>query len=287
MSGGKLPHIALGAMADKHGPIFEIRLGVRQALVVSDAKLAKELFTKCDLAVSSRPETASSRNLGYEMAMFGFAPYGQYWREVRKVVSTELLSARRLELQKHVLVSETDLSINELFGVWSQKANVAGRVSVEMKQWFGDLNLNTVLRMVVGKRCFGSGGGDIDEARRCQRVMRDFFHLAGVFVVGDIMPYLRWLDVGGYEKKMKETSKELDLLVGQWLEEHREREILDKGKDFMDVMLCVVRASLLQAFDISTPNGEEVDMSESGGLTNGKATPLDVLVSPRLCPSLY
>ncbi|XP_057792481.1 flavonoid-6-hydroxylase-like [Salvia miltiorrhiza] len=246
MSPGELPHITLGAMADRYGPIFTIGLGGRRALVVSSAKLAKDLFTTCDGAISSRPDTASSRNLGYERAMFGFSPYGPYWREVRKLISTEVLSARRLELQRHVLMSETSRSINELWSLWSQNADVSGRVSVEMKQWFGDLNLNTILRMVVGKRFFGSGGGDNDEARRCQRVMRDFFHLAGVFVLGDTMPYLRWLDVGGYEKKMKETSKELDLLVGQWLEEHRDREILDKGEDFMDVMICVVRGAKFQ-----------------------------------------
>ncbi|KAH6785539.1 hypothetical protein C2S51_037994 [Perilla frutescens var. frutescens] len=245
-SSGKLPHITLGAKADKHGPIFSIRLGVRRAVVVSSGELAKELFTTCDVAVSSRPNIASSRNLGYDMAMFGFSPYGQYWREVRKLISTELLSARRLELQKYVLVSETAQSINELYQLWNKKVDASGRVLVEMKQWLGDLNLNVVLRMVVGKRCFGSGGGDSLEARRCRRVMRDFFYLAGVFVVGDALPYLRWLDMGGYEKKMKETSKELDLLVGQWLEEHRERELLDKQEDFMDVMLSVIRGTKLQ-----------------------------------------
>nr|WET52751.1 cytochrome P450 82D365 [Callicarpa americana] len=260
MNGGstaaKLPHITLGAMADKYGPIFTIRLGVRQAVVVSNGELAKELFTTCDVAVSSRPSLASSRHLGYDMAMFGFSPYGKYWQEIRKLVSSELLSARRVELQKHVLVSETAQSVNELYTLWTQKANASGRVSVEMKEWFGDLNLNVVLRMVVGKRFFGSSGDSGDQARRCQRVMRDFFHLVGVAVVGDALPYLGWLDIGGYEKKMKETSKELDLLVGQWLEEHRDKEFSGKGKeqeDFMDVMLSVVRGTKLQSqYDADT-----------------------------------
>ncbi|KAH6755794.1 cytochrome P450, partial [Perilla frutescens var. hirtella] len=52
-------------------------------------------------------------------------------------------------------------------------------------------------------------------------------------------------------------------------------------------MLHLMLASLLQAFDLSTVSNEKIDMTESAGLTNIKATPLDVLVSPRLSPNLY
>ncbi|KAF8399198.1 hypothetical protein HHK36_015063 [Tetracentron sinense] len=43
-------------------------------------------------------------------------------------------------------------------------------------------------------------------------------------------------------------------------------------------------ASLLHGFDIETPLGAPVDMSESQGVTNLKATPLEVLLTPRLPP---
>lgn len=59
------------------------------------------------------------------------------------------------------------------------------------------------------------------------------------------------------------------------------------GTNFGLQMLHLVMASLLQAFDFSTPFDEAIDMSESAGLTNCKATPLDLLIAPRLSPSLY
>lgn len=46
-------------------------------------------------------------------------------------------------------------------------------------------------------------------------------------------------------------------------------------------------ASFLQAFDITTPLNAPVDMTESFGLTNIKATPLSVLITPRLPAELY
>ncbi|KAJ0039815.1 hypothetical protein Pint_28162 [Pistacia integerrima] len=46
-------------------------------------------------------------------------------------------------------------------------------------------------------------------------------------------------------------------------------------------------ASLLQSFGVMKPSNGAVDMTESPGLTNIKATPLEVLLTPRLDPKLY
>lgn len=48
-----------------------------------------------------------------------------------------------------------------------------------------------------------------------------------------------------------------------------------------------ILASLLQSFEVEKPSEEDVDMTESNGLTNLKATPLQVSVKPRLNPELY
>ncbi|KAM7514174.1 hypothetical protein LguiA_003757 [Lonicera macranthoides] len=49
----------------------------------------------------------------------------------------------------------------------------------------------------------------------------------------------------------------------------------------------LVLATLLHSFEISTPSNAPVDMTESAELTNLKATPLDVLLAPRLASRLY
>ncbi|KAI3451536.1 hypothetical protein Pfo_008201 [Paulownia fortunei] len=253
-SSAELPHINLAALADKYGPVFTIRLGVHRALVVSSWELAKELFTTYDLAVSSRPRLRASKHLGYNFAMLAFSPYGAYWRGLRKLISVELLSSSRVELLSHVCVSETAQSINELYKLWEEKKDGSGSVMVDMKQWFGNLNLNVVLRMV--------------ETRRCREVLRDFFHLLGLFVVADALPYLGWLDLGGYEKRMKETAKELDGIVGGWLAEHREKAYSgeDKPQDFMDVMLSVVQGAGLQGqYDADTTVKSTCESLIAGG----------------------
>ncbi|KAL8477559.1 hypothetical protein ACS0TY_029740 [Phlomoides rotata] len=246
-SSAELPHFNLAALADKHGPIFTVRFGVRRALVVSSWEPVKQLFTTLDAVVSSRPKLRASRHLGYDFALFAFSPYGPYWRELRKLVSVEFLSARSIELQRHVRVSETAQAINELYSLWEKKKDGSGRVLVDMKKWFGELNLNVVLKLVCGKRF--AGGDDAAETRRCREVIRDFFRLVGMFVPADAFPCLGWLDIGGHEKSMKKTAKEIDDIVGGWLAEHREREYSGEGKprDFMDVMLSAVQGASFQS----------------------------------------
>lgn len=251
----KLPHITLGNLAEKYGPIFTIRLGGKRAVVVSSWKLAKQMFTTYDVAVSSRPKFLAANYLGYDYAMFGFSPYGAYWRELRKLTSVELLSARRLELLKHVRVSEINTSINQLYKICEAGTNDGVSVTVEMKQWINDLSLNVVFRMVAGKRYFGALDDDDDnkkeESRKCQKVVRDFFYLLGIFIVADAIPCLRWLDIGGYEAKMKQTGEEMDRLVGDWLKEHR--KIKKSGDlDFMDVMISLIDSAVLSDYDADT-----------------------------------
>ena len=59
------------------------------------------------------------------------------------------------------------------------------------------------------------------------------------------------------------------------------------GISFGLQMLHLMLASLIHAFEISTPSNAPVDMTASFGLTNIKSTPLDVVIKPRLPSNLY
>ncbi|KAK6245325.1 hypothetical protein SCA6_008415 [Theobroma cacao] len=200
----------------------------------------------------------AAEHLGFNYAMAGVAPYGSYWREMRKIINFALLSNRRLEILKQVRVSEAQVSVKELYKTWSKRNNGSGHVLVEMKQWFGDLTLNVIVRMVAGKRYFGSGAkGDDKEARRCQRAMREWFHLLGVFALKDAVPFLGFLDLGGHEKAVKETAKELESIASEWLKEHKQKRASGgaKDQDFMDVLLSLLEGTnLASEFDVDTIN---------------------------------
>ncbi|XP_068321510.1 cytochrome P450 CYP82J17-like [Pyrus communis] len=246
--GGKKPLCrTLASMADKYGPIFTIRLGKHPALVISNYDAVKECFTKNDIAFASRSKSAQGRYLGYNYAGFGFAPYGTYWRNMRKMVIVELLSSRRLQTLKHVQICEVDSFIKGLYEICKTKGE-NGQSKVVISEWIEHLTLNVITQMIAGKRYFdwGKVGNDSDnegENKRIREMVKEFMCVAGKPAVSDVIGFPHWIDLMGQVKNMKRIGKDFDSLMASWIEEHKNarKEIDSRDKlDFIDVMLSVI-----------------------------------------------
>ncbi|KAI3806170.1 hypothetical protein L1987_22064 [Smallanthus sonchifolius] len=193
-------------MADDYGSIFSLRLGSERAMVVSSWQMVKECFSINDRNFATRPNMAVSRYMGYNSAVFTLAPYGPYWREIRKMVVLELLTSQRIEKHKNVRTSEVKYLINELY-------------------------------LLSLKNGDGNVGNQVKEA------IKKGLYLSGVFVVSDVIPSLEWMDIGGHVKAMKQAAKELDIVLGKWVDEHVEKRKdcdSDKEADFIDVILSTL-----------------------------------------------
>ena len=59
------------------------------------------------------------------------------------------------------------------------------------------------------------------------------------------------------------------------------------GISFSLQIIQLTLASLIHGFEFFPPLNEKIDMSESFGLTNEKANPLEAFLTPRLPPNLY
>ncbi|KAG4938688.1 hypothetical protein AAZX31_16G082500 [Glycine max] len=241
--GAKTPLARIFAsLADKYGPIFQIHLGAYPALVICNQEAIKECFTTNDKVLASRPKSSHGVHLSYNFAGFGFAPYGSYWIKLRKLTMLELLSARRLEFLRPVYESEIDTLIRDLWMYLGGKSDV----KVTISEWLERLTFNMITKMIAGKRYF-SYLQDVDdvEAHGIVKLIKEFMHISGEFVLSDLIPLLGWLGVHGTVlKNMKRIAKDLDTLVGGWVEEHMKSDTLTNKSwekhDFIDVMLSVI-----------------------------------------------
>ncbi|KAD4385509.1 hypothetical protein E3N88_25677 [Mikania micrantha] len=150
LSGSQVAHKVLGAMADKFGSIFTIKLGVHRVLVVCSSEMAKECLTTNDRVFASRPKAMGSELMGYNYASVGLAPHGPYWRMIRKLIVLELTSQHRLQMLARIKVSEVESSMMDIYKTWVTAAGSSERVVVDMKQWFGKLTVNMVVKMMFG-----------------------------------------------------------------------------------------------------------------------------------------
>ncbi|XP_058099747.1 cytochrome P450 CYP82D47-like [Magnolia sinica] len=197
--------------------------------------------------------------MGYNYPMLGFAPYGPYWREIRKIATLQLLSNGQLELLKQVHATEIAVRIKELHRLWAKKDGFSAKV--DLKKWCGDMTLNVVLKMVVRKRCFDASilmammRVKARELRRFREAITQFFYLLKVSVVSDLLPFVEWLDLHGYKRTMRRTAEELNSVLVSWLEEHRRRRFSDENndnQDFMDVMLSIMEGAQFTSYDLDT-----------------------------------
>ncbi|XP_057536942.1 cytochrome P450 CYP82D47-like isoform X2 [Amaranthus tricolor] len=247
---GKLPHITLGHLADQYGPIFMIKLGFKRALVVSNAEIAKECLGANDKVFVNRPHKICAEHLGYNFAMLAFSPYGKYWLEMRKIITVEFLSNHRIEMFKHIRITEVKSAMKVIHEHCNKNRTFTTCSDIfDMKQWFSDITMNTIVRLVSGqslKECYQG-----EEYDRYARAIREFLELAGAFVLADALPFLRWFDIGGYEKKMKKVAIQMDCVTQKWLEEHKKgrgSNEVEQKQDFMDVMLGIFEAGGKKSF---------------------------------------
>ncbi|MCD9639910.1 hypothetical protein HAX54_024864 [Datura stramonium] len=240
---GQLPVCrTLGLMADKYGPIFQLQLGSHPAIVVSSWEMIKDCFSGANEKIfASRPSMAVGKYLGYNGAVFALAPYGPYWRDIRKMVTLELLTNSRLEKLKHVRTSEVNCCIKELY---SNCSNIDAQLN--LSSWFENITCNIIIRMLAGKRFSSSVTGCTEEMHFKESIKKALF-LGGAFVFSDAIPSLEWMDIGGNIKAMKQTFNEVDTVFDSWLKEHiqkrKDSHIInstDDQSDFIDVMLSTL-----------------------------------------------
>ncbi|XVE94972.1 hypothetical protein REPUB_Repub02eG0056200 [Reevesia pubescens] len=202
-------HRTLNELSEKYGPIMHLQFGTRKVLIVSSASAAEECFTKNDIIFANRPQLLAGKHLNYNNATIGLAPYGDYWRNLRRLTTMELFSTSRIAMFASIQQEEVQLLTKELFLASSSKSTK-----------LIELVFNIMLRMIAGKRYYGKDVVD-KEAREFRDIMREFVEIHGSTNLNDFLPVLQWVDFQGVEKRMKGIMKKMDKFLQSLLEEHR------------------------------------------------------------------
>lgn len=93
---GPALHQSFHRLSQKYGELMQVRLGSVRCVVVSSPGMAKECLKTNELAFSSRHNSTAIEIVTYNNSSFAFAPYGPYWKYVKKLCTYELLGARNL-----------------------------------------------------------------------------------------------------------------------------------------------------------------------------------------------
>lgn len=100
-----------------------LQLGSIPTLVISSAHFAKQVLKDHDISFCSRP-----KRIFYGFLDVGFTPYGDHWRETRKIFVCHLLSSRRAESCSRAREKEISELIDHLSAASQNPVNLDEKV---------------------------------------------------------------------------------------------------------------------------------------------------------------
>ncbi|KAK6920620.1 Cytochrome P450, partial [Dillenia turbinata] len=225
-----VPHHSLRLLSDKYGPLLLIHMGQSQALVVSSPEIVRDIMKTHDTIFANRQKTVAADVLFYGGNEVVFSPHGENWKEARKILASELLSQRRLQLLHDNRKKEVKLMIAKI------------RQSC----------LNQKVPVNIGEMMFSMFATTIEEKNM------KISELVLAFSFKEFFPIMGWMDkFTGLDMRLEETWKEIDDFLDRVIEEH-ERHMKSKGeqfeeKDCVDVLLDLKNGSLA-GVDLTTDN---------------------------------
>ncbi|KAK2967180.1 hypothetical protein RJ640_005224 [Escallonia rubra] len=145
LAGSTLPHRSLRDLAQKHGPLMHLKLGEISAIVISSAEAAEAALKTHELSFSQRPILVAVDVMAYGGSGVVFSPYGKYWRQLRKIITTELLSVKRVRSFRSVREEEVWNFIDSI-------SSSAGH-SINLTEKIYKLTSCITSRALFGKEC--------------------------------------------------------------------------------------------------------------------------------------
>ncbi|XP_059459067.1 trimethyltridecatetraene synthase-like [Corylus avellana] len=229
---GSLPHRSIHALSQKYGPIMHLRFGSFPVVVGSSVEMAKAFLKTHDVTFANRPKIAAGKYTTYNYSDITWSPYGPYWRQARKMCLMELFSVKRLESYEYIRREEMNALLRGLY----ESKNTA----VTLKDHLSTVSLNVISRMVLGKKYTDESEASIVSPEEFKKMLDELFLLSGVLNIGDSIPWINFLDLQGYIKRMKALSKKFDRFLEHVLDEHianRKEAKDDSAKDMVDLLL--------------------------------------------------
>ncbi|XP_031093014.1 trimethyltridecatetraene synthase-like [Ipomoea triloba] len=232
---GSLPHRSIHDLSQKYGPIMQLQFGSFPVVVGSSVEMAKIFLKTMDINFVGRPKTAAGKYTTYNYSDITWSPYGPYWRQARRMCIMELFSAKRLDSYEYIRSQELKSILAQLYNVSS------ARQPILLKDYLSTLSLNVISRMVLGKSYLNESEGAIVSPNEFKKMLDELFLLNGVLNIGDSIPWIDFLDLQGYIKRMKALSKKFDRFLEHVVDEHNGRRVAEGdgfvAKDMVDLLL--------------------------------------------------
>ncbi|XP_042401739.1 alpha-humulene 10-hydroxylase-like [Zingiber officinale] len=223
---GGVPHHTLADLVREHakGPLMRLRLGQVDCFVASTREAAQEIAKHQDLNFAYRPKMTFGQFFAYGNRNVSLSPYGEYWKQLRKIYAMEMMSPARVksffstrEVEYRTLVRDISVS------------GASGQTPINISAML----ISTVSTIIV-KCAFGNKGEKLQ--RQFLSLVKETLSLITSFAVADMFPSLGFVDsLTGLTYRLGRVHQKLDRMFNEIIALHEDVEA--EKQDLIDVLL--------------------------------------------------
>ncbi|KAG6626455.1 cytochrome P450 81C13-like [Carya illinoinensis] len=205
----------LETLSFQYGPVLSLKFGSQPVVVVSSPSAVEEYFTKNDIIFANRPRSMEGDILTYNLTAPAWAPYGQLWRNLRRILNIEVFSKNSLQKFSHIREQQVYSLVRLVFKV----SNGSEPQKVECKYFFSLLTFNVIMMMLTGEPCVGEEAASTDLGKQQLKDVKGILFAFLGMNICDYIPILRWVGYKGLEKNMVRLRWKRDKFLCHMIEE--------------------------------------------------------------------
>ena len=210
----QLPHHCFRRLSQTYGPLLHLKLGQMSLVVASTPEAAREVVKTHDVLFATRPLFTAVKIFSYDGQSMSFAPYGDYWRQLRRICILELLSPKRIQSFRSIREEEVQNLIQSIYNYL--KENKDERSIVNLSKELSSLTNNIMARAAVGiKYC--------EDQTAFLAALQQAFEISGGFPLEDMFPSWSWLIglVSGFKGKVERCHQNFDRILDGIIQQHK------------------------------------------------------------------
>ena len=229
--------IAAAATACRARRLMAFSLGDTRAIVTCHPDVAKEILNSSVFA--DRPVKESAYSLMFNRAI-GFAPYGVYWRTLRRIASAHLFCPRQIkasELQRSKIATQM---------VDKFRKNPRGH-ALRVREVLKRASLCNMMCSVFGQQY--SVHDPNEEMEELRGLVEEGYDLLGTLNWGDHLPWLAHFDAQRIRFRCCNLVPKVNRFVSRIIAQHRAQKT-ETNRDFVDVLLSLQGTDRLSDSDM-------------------------------------
>ncbi|KAK3120230.1 hypothetical protein QOZ80_9AG0684040 [Eleusine coracana subsp. coracana] len=221
-----LPHHTIRNLSQQYGSLMMLRICERVIFVVSSAEVVREVFKGNNTAFEQRPNSPALDELhsGHAIGVV-MAPYGEQWRQLRRIIVTHVLSTRCVQSYRRIREDEAAHLVSALASSPpGQLVNVSALIT--------DFVADSAIRSIFGDKLPDRDG--------FLKMMEHATEFSTIFDLRDLFPSSRLVRMLPRSGKASRHLTKTFQLYDKIFQSHADRKEVKDGdheKDMIDVLL--------------------------------------------------